>query len=264
MKYFKGKKIWITGASSGIGKALVGQLSTVPCTLVISSRNTEALNKIQQDNKGLAKIKVVPLDLEAISGHSSLVNKLIQDLQNIDIVVLNAGISQRSLVETTVFSVYQKMMQVNYFGNISITKALLPFIKKQKSGHFVVVTSLTGKFGTPYRSGYAASKHALHGFFESLYLEEYQNGVDVTLVCPGFVKTQLSYNALTENNQPLNQLDQAQANGMAPSIFANKMLRAIEKRKYEVYIGGKETIGIYLKRISTQLFLWAIKRSSVR
>lgn len=155
-------------------------------------------------------------------------------------------------------------MDVNYFGTIALTKALIPHFIKQKSGQVAVVTSLVGKFGTPYRSGYAASKHALHGFFDALRAELYEYGIGINMICPGFVKTNVSINALTEKGEKLDQMDEAQANGMSPEKCARKIARAIRKNKREVYIGGKEVYGVYLKRFFPGIFARVLRKAKVR
>src|SRR5690606_21531087 len=138
-----------------------------------------------------------------------------------DCLILNAGLSQRSLVEETKMEVYRELMEVNYFGNIALTKAMLPSFVTQNSGHFVVISSLVGKFGTPYRSGYSASKHALHGYFDSLRAELMmkQQNIDVTIICPGFVSTNISYNALGGEGSKVGSYDEANAQGLTPKQF---------------------------------------------
>jgi dehydrogenase/reductase SDR family member 7B len=139
-------------------------------------------------------------------------------------------------------------MLTNYLGTVALTKSILPKMLELESGHIVVVTSLVGKFGSPYRSSYAASKHALHGFFDSLRAEIFSKNIKVTIVCPGFVKTNISLNALTGEGKPQKTMDEATENGLKPEYVADKIIKAIIKEKEEVYIGGKETRGIWMKR----------------
>ncbi|QSE99271.1 SDR family oxidoreductase [Fulvivirga lutea] len=255
------KVIWITGASSGIGEALVHALAENN-QLIISARRESVLQQIQA--KYPENIKVLPLDLGDLDSLKSKADSAIKLFGKVDLLINNGGISQRSLAAKTDLSVDKKLMDVNYLGTIALTKALLPHFQEKKAGRIAVVTSLVGKFGTPYRSGYAASKHALHGFFDALRAEVYQDNIKITMVCPGFVKTNVSVNALTEDGSTLNEMDSAQANGMPADIFAKKMIRAIEKNKAEVNIGGKEVYGVYLKRFFPALFNKVVRRAKVR
>jgi short-subunit dehydrogenase len=141
---------------------------------------------------------------------------------------------------------------------------LLPHFVARKQGHFVNISSLTGKFGTPYRSGYAASKHALHGFFDAVRAEHYRDNIKVTMICPGFIHTPITYSALTGDGTPLNKMDEAQYKGKPVDWCAKKIIRAIEREKQEVYIGGKEVLAVYLKRYLPSLFSKVIRSAAVR
>ena len=176
----------------------------------------------------------------------------------------NGGISQRSLIHETTLEVDRKLMEVNFFGTVGLTKELLPHFIQNKSGQFGVVTSLVGKFGTQFRSSYAASKHALHGFFESLRAELFQENISVTMICPGFIKTNVSINALTADGSALNEMDDARANGMSPEDCAKAIFKALNSKKEEVYIGGKETYVVYLKRFFPTIFSKILRKSNVR
>jgi short-subunit dehydrogenase len=155
-------------------------------------------------------------------------------------------------------------MNVNYFGTLAVTKAVLPGMLTHQLGHIVTITSLTGKFGTPYRSAYAASKHALHGFFDSLRAELGDTRIKITLVCPGFIRTNVSINALTGSGDKLGTMDEATDKGMSPERLAYKILAAIERGDEEVYIGGKEVLGVYLKRLFPGYFSRLIRKARVR
>ena len=195
---------------------------------------------------------------------TSKVTKALSFFGTIDILFNNGGISQRSLAKDTLISVDKKIMDINYLGTVALTKALLPHFIEQNKGHFVVTTSIVGKVGTPLRSSYAASKHALHGFFDSLRAEVYKNNIDVTLVCPGFVQTNVSKNALTGDGTPQNKMDKATDNGLTSEVFSKKMLKAVKNRKQEVYIGGfKEKLGVYTKRFFPKLLSIMIRKLAV-
>ena len=261
---FTNKVIWITGASSGIGKALAIQLSKLEAKLILSARSEEKLEAVKQECENSEMIKVLPLDLAAYSNFKIKVEEAINWIGHVDILVNNGGISQRSLVSETSIEVDKRIMDVNYLGTVALTKALLPHFIENKNGQFVVTTSIVGKIGTPLRSSYAASKHALHGFFDSLRAENYKNNISVTLVCPGFVNTNISINALTGDGTAQNKMDVATENGIDSNRFAKIMAKAIFAKKEEVYIAGaKEKSGVYAKRFFPKLLSIMIRKLSV-
>ena len=261
---FSNKVIWITGASSGIGKALAIELSQQNATLILSSRNKEALELVKNECKKPDKVKIITLDLEDYTKLTPKVTEAISLFGRIDILVNNGGISQRSLVKDTQISVDKRLMDINYLGTVALTKAVLPHFINNKNGQFVATTSIVGKIGTPLRSSYAASKHALHGFFDSLRAENHLNNITVTLVCPGFVNTNVSKNALTGNGSPQEKMDTATENGIQPERFAKLMVKAIRRKKEEVYIAGKkEKLAVYVKRFFPKLLSVMIRKLSV-
>ena len=261
---FSNKVIWITGASSGIGKALALELSNQNAKIILSSRKKESLELVKNDCKNPENIKIVTLDLEDYNSFHLKIEEAISYFGKIDILVNNGGISQRSLIKDTQISVDKRLMDINYIGTIALTKAILPHFIKNKNGHFVVTTSIVGKIGTPLRSSYAASKHALHGFFDSLRAEHFKDNVAVTLVCPGFVNTNVSKNALTGDGSPQNKMDSATENGIQPERFAKLMVKAIKRKKEEVYIAGaKEKLAVFAKRFYPKLVSIMIRKLSV-
>ncbi|WP_445385163.1 SDR family oxidoreductase [Robiginitalea sp. IMCC44478] len=260
---FSDKVIWITGASSGIGEALSYELSSKGCSLILSARSVDKLKQVKSSCAFPDRVRTLPLDLSDLDSLSGKVVEAHTLFERIDILVNNAGVSQRSLLMDTEMEVYQKLIQVNYLGTVALTKALLPYFVRQQSGHFVTVTSLMGKFGSPLRSGYCGAKHALHGFFDVLRMEHQKDGVAVTLICPGFVQTDIAKNALTADGSPQNRQDTATANGLSPEEFARQMALAIEKKAWEKYIGGRETAGVYLKRFFPRLLHKVVLRSQV-
>lgn len=261
---FTNKIIWITGASSGIGKSLAIELSKYNAKLILSSRNITELKKVKNECKKSSTIKIIPLDLEDYNSLPSKVTKALSFFGTVDILFNNGGISQRSFAKDTLIEVDKRIMDINYLGTVSLTKGLLPHFIQNNKGHFVVITSVLGKLGTPLRSSYAASKHALHGFFDSLRAEVHQNNIKVTLVCPGFVKTNVSLNALTGDGTPLNIMDKAIHNGLNSDVFVKKLLKAVENQKQEVYIGGvKEKLGLYTKRFFPKLLSIMIRKLAV-
>lgn len=258
------KVVWVTGASSGIGKALVLHLADQGAKLIISSRRKEDLNTIKQLCKKPEHIHVLDLDLEEQSALKEKTNEAIEAFGHIDILINNGGVSQRSLVKDTAVEVDERIMKINYLGTIALTKAVLPHFIENQSGQLVVTTSIVGKIGTPLRSSYAASKHALHGFFDSLRAEIYNDKIAVTLICPGYVRTNVSMNALTGDGTPQQTMDKATANGIKPERFARMMAKAIKNKKEEAYIAGaKEKLGVYVKRWFPKVFSVMVRKLSV-
>lgn len=260
------KVIWLTGASSGIGEALAYQLSKKGARLFLSSRRKEELERVKGNCPSHSQpgISIIPLDLEQPDTLEVSTQAAIQIFGHVDMLINNGGVSQRSFIADTSLAVYRRLMEVNYFGAIALTKHLLPHFIHRKQGHFVNITSLTAKFGTPYRSGYAASKHALHGFFEALRAEHHKDNIKVSMICPGFIRTSLTLSALTADGTPLNKMDEAQFKGRPADWCARKIVAAIEKNKEEVYIGGREVFGIYLKRFFPGIFSKIIRKIAVR
>lgn len=248
MNFFKNKRIWITGASSGIGEALAREAAHLGAHLVLSARNEAELHRVATTCQGAASILVQPLDLTRHDEIPEIVAKTLKAVGKIDILINNGGISQRSLALETSLDVDKKMMDVNFFGTVALTKAVLPSMRMHQLGHIATVTSLMGKFGAPMRSSYAAAKHALHGFFDTLRAELGNEPIKITLICPGFVQTNISINALTGSGQKQGTMDNATAHGMSPEACAHGILKAIENGKNEAYLGGKEVLGVYLKR----------------
>ncbi|WP_394334969.1 SDR family oxidoreductase [Arenibacter troitsensis] len=264
MKTKVDRVVWITGASSGIGEALTFELNRKGYKLIISSRKLSDLQSVKTRCPKSELISLLPLDLMDRDTMSEKVTEAMSFYGSIDLLINNAGISQRSLIMETDLQVYQKLMDVNYMGTIALSKAILPYFVTQQKGHFVTVTSLMGKFGSPFRSGYCGAKHALHGFFDALRMEHEIDNIKVTMVCPGFVNTNVAINALTADGSPQVDNDVATKNGLSPQVFAKKMVKAIEKEKFEVYIGQKEVFGIYLKRFFPKLLHRLVLRSKVR
>lgn len=266
MAYFTNKRIWITGASSGIGEALALAFAEQGAHLILSSRKESELHRVAAlaTEAGAGSALVQPLDLAQHAYIPAAVERVLKQVGKIDVLINNGGISQRALALETALEVDKKLMDINYFGTIALTKAVLPAMLTHQLGHIATITSLTGKFGTPYRSSYAASKHALHGFFDSLRAELGHTPIKVTLLCPGFIKTNVSINALTGDGSQLGVMDDAQAKGMLPEVLAQKILRTLEAGKEEAYFGGKEVFGVYLKRFFPAYFSKMLRTAKVR
>ena len=243
------KTIWITGASSGIGEASAYQFAKEKTNLIITATREDKLKDVQQKCISLgAQCQVLPYDLSDLENIDELTDKAISAFGNIDIVFLNAGISQRSKTLETSFAVYEKIMSVNFFAPVKITKRLLPKMIEEGGGTIAVTSSISGKFGFPLRSAYASSKFAVYGFFETVHAEYYNDNIRVVMVCPGRIKTNISFNALEADGTKHAKMDSSQQGGMSAEKAAIKIVRAINNRKPEVLVGGKELIMVYLKR----------------
>ena len=258
MSYLNGKIAWVTGASSGIGKAICEGLAEAGAIVVLSSRNQSQLEEVKQGLSNSEKHFILTLDLEHSETFEGKVNEVIQKYGRIDYLFNNGGLSQRSEATETSLDIDRRIMEINYFGNIALTKAILPHFQKQQAGHFVITSSIAGKFGFYLRSAYAASKHALHGFYESLALEEAKNSINVTITCPGKINTPISTNALTNTGEKHGIMDHNQATGMSAEKCVSILFKAVGKKKREVMIGNKEIIAVYLKRFLPMSLFWKI------
>ena len=259
MRSYHNKVVWITGASSGIGEAMAREFANQGAILVLAARNVEKLNQLRDTLPNAEIHTVVPLDLTDLSNVDAVVSSVIDQVGRVDVLVNNGGISQRSLVGETPIEVDRKIMEVNFFGAVGLTKALLPALR-ETNGQIIVISSISGKFGFFLRSAYAASKHALHGFFESLALEEESHGIDVTIVCPGKINTPISISALNAQGQRHNEMDHNQETGMSAEECARQIVGAARKNKAEVLIGNKEILAVYLKRFVPSIFRKIIRK----
>lgn len=259
----KNKVIWITGASSGIGEALTYKFSALGAKLIISSRNSEALYKVKTNCKGSPlDIHVLPLDLAKTESLPDFAHTATKIYGRVDIIIHSGGVSQRSLAIETELQVAQSIMNINFWGTVALSQAILPGMISRNFGHIVIISSLVGKFGTKFRSAYSASKHALHGYFDSLRTE-ISPEIKVTIICPGFIKTNVTFNALKADGSRQNTMDDAQANGMPADDCAEEIIKAIKSGKQEAYIGGKEKYGVVLKRFFPGLFAKIIRDAKV-
>ncbi len=259
---YEGKNIWITGASSGIGEALSYQFSKLGANIIISSRRQEELERVKQNCENPDKVSIQLIDLANHDEIPNIAQKVVNEHSHIDILINNGGISQRSKTVETAIEVDKKLMNINYFGTIILTKSVLPYMIKRRQGHIVSVSSLTGKFGAPLRSAYSASKHALHGFFDTLRAEMFKYNIHISLICPGYTSTNVAKNALTATGEATNITDKDIAAGMKPEVLANKIIKAINNKKDELIVGGNEVLAVYLKRFFPRLLARLLRKKS--
>jgi dehydrogenase/reductase SDR family member 7B len=260
MGKFAGKVVWITGASSGIGEALAHSFCNEGAHLVLSARRQTELERVKSELilSGNQRVFILPMDLSDTLASKKMADDVIKEFGQIDILVNNAGLSQRSYTIDTPLEIDRKIMEVNFFGTVALTKAVLPFMVQRKSGLIIVISSISGKFGFYLRSAYAASKHALHGFFESLRMEVYQD--NVIIVCPGKISTSLSLYALTADGQVHNKMDDAIAAGIPAGQCAERILKGITRGEEEIFVGGKEIRAVWIKRFFPRLFSHLIRK----
>ncbi|QGY47148.1 SDR family NAD(P)-dependent oxidoreductase [Maribellus comscasis] len=252
---FNKKTIWITGASSGIGKAVALKISEEKSHLILSGRNKEELENVALVCKqNGSKTTVVPFDLGDEKSVEEAANKVFSKDINIDALYHFGGISQRSFVSETPLFVDRRIFEINYFGTIALTKAILPKMIQRGGGHLAVTSSIVGKFGFPYRSSYSASKHALHGFFESLRAENVQNNIKVSIIIPGRIKTNISINAINKEGKTHATMDDGQGNGMSAEKSAEIICKKLKREKKEILVGGKEIIMVYIRRFLPFLY----------
>jgi len=263
MREFKDKVIWITGASSGIGEALALEFAKQEARLILSARREGELKRVAALTKlPELDLMILPFDLADTKNVSGLTAQIMNKFGRIDILINNGGYSQRSEAAETSIDIDRQLMEVNYFSYVALTKAVLPYMKRQKSGHIVAVSSIAGKFGFYLRSSYSAAKHAIHGFFDSLRLETEKHGIRTLIVCPGKIKTNVSLNAVTANGTSHNRMDESHVDSMSAEECARQIISGILKNKEEIYIGGKEILMVKIKRFFPKLFGRLIRKQS--
>ncbi|PCI71783.1 MAG: short chain dehydrogenase [Gammaproteobacteria bacterium] len=253
---FKNKVIWITGASSGIGKALALEFANLGANLILSSRNEESLNevKVQCAKKLQKEHLVLPYDATNENQVLDLVVKAKFFKGKIDYLINNAGISQRSGILETEMSTYRKLFEIDVLAPIALTKAVLPIMIAQKSGHIVVTSSVAGKLGVPFRTGYCAAKHAVMGFFDALRTEVFQYNIKVSTIIPGYIRTNISKNAVKGDGTSFGKVDASIEGGMDVDECAKVIIKGLEKGKSEIPVGvGLEMKILTLKRFFPKL-----------
>lgn len=255
------KIVWITGASSGIGEALAYEFSKRGARLILSARNEIALKEVKGKLTHPDKAYVLTLDLSNYDSFNTKVDEAIKAFGGIDILVNNGGVSQRSSSLETGLDVDKKLMEINYLGTVGLTKALLPHFTSKRSGQIVTTSSVVGLYGVPGRASYSASKHAIHGFFDALRAEVYDYGIKIGICCPGYVRTNVSINALTADGSKQGTMDEATNAGIDPDVFARQYVDHIIAQDDEFHIVGlKEKMGIILSKYLPWLFKILVRK----
>lgn len=250
---FSGQTVWITGASSGIGEATARAFAAAGARLVLSARRVPELERVRLSCLRPDEHIIVPLDLACRETFAAAVADVLARRGQIDVLVNNGGVSQRARALETAAEVERTLMEIDYFGPVALTKAVLPSMIARRSGHVVVVSSVMGYLGTPGRSTYAAAKHALRGYFDSLRAEVWREGIRITIVAPGYVRTAISENALGPRGEKLGRHDRSTLNGISPEKCAAALVRGVARGREEVRVGGWEVAGIYLQCVAPAL-----------
>ncbi len=254
---FKNKVVWITGASSGIGEALSYELARQGALLILSARNESRLKQVKEKLPlNSEKARIIALDLELLDELSQKVEMALSQFGRVDYFISNAGLAIKDFAINTPLEIDKKLMSVNYFASIAIVKSLLPHFIERNQGHIVVTSSLSGKYGVPKIAAYAASKHALHGFYETLRSEINDYNIYITIIIPGIIKTRITAHALTGTGEKFGKIDKTFQNAYPPDLAAKKIVIAILKKKESAFVGGTEGITLFLNRLSP----WLLRR----
>ncbi|RZL03420.1 MAG: SDR family oxidoreductase [Rubrivivax sp.] len=263
MKDFQNKVIWITGASSGIGEAMAYELARRGAVLILSARRADVLAAVKARCERPDEHLVLPMDMTDQTRFRDQTAVVLSAYGHIDMLVNNAGVSQRALVKDTSIEVDRQIMELDFFGPIALTKAVLPHMLARGSGHLVAVSSVVGLVATPYRSAYASAKHAIIGFHDALRAEVHAAGLKVSVLCPGFVRTNVSLSALTSDGSPHGKVDPQQGKAMSAEHFARKAVDGLARGQGRIVIAGREKLAVYLGRLSPALLERVVRKVSV-
>lgn len=254
MKY-NSKVFWVTGASSGIGEAMVYELLERGARVIASSNNADELNEVRKRCEARKHVLHTSVfDLADMGNIENMVAEQVEKHGHIDVLINLGGISQRATIIETPLWLDRKIMEINYFGTIALSKAVLPYMIRERSGHIMATSSISGRFGFPLRSAYSASKQALHGFFETLHIEHRADNVKASVIIPGRVRTKISYHALTASGKEHGRMDAGQARGISPEKAVKVILKGLEKNKREIPVGGKELFMLYIRKFFPSIF----------
>ncbi|EDX14885.1 dehydrogenase/reductase SDR family protein 7-like [Drosophila simulans] len=265
-----GKVVLITGASSGLGESLAHVFYRAGCRVILAARRTQELERVKKDLLALDVDPAYPptvlsLDLAELNSIPEFVTRVLAVYNQVDILINNGGISVRADVASTAVDVDLKVMVVNYFGSVALTKALLPSMVKRGSGHICFISSVQGKFAIPQRAAYSASKHAVQAFADSLRAEVANKNINVSCVSPGYIRTQLSLNALTGSGSSYGKMDETTAKGMSPDKLAERILQCILRKEPDIIVSDVQAkIAYYLRHLCPSLYFWIMAKRAVK
>ncbi|WP_160255700.1 SDR family NAD(P)-dependent oxidoreductase [Acinetobacter indicus] len=260
-----GKVVWITGASSGLGKALAKECALQGADVILTARRYEELEKVRVTLLNPERHVSVCVDITDESQVRHAYAQVLAAKGRIDWLINNAGLSQRALIQDTTMQTERAIMEVDYFSQVFLTKTVLPTFIAQKSGRIAFVSSVAGLLGTQYRASYSAAKAAIHMWANSLRAEVAQEGVKVSVIFPGFVKTNVSFNALNGEGKPQGHQDEAIENGLEPDLFAQTTVSALLAGEEYIVVGGaKEKLGVWVSRLSPSTLYKMIRKMKVK
>lgn len=248
MNNLKNKTVWITGASGGIGKEMAIQMAEAGAKIILTARSIEKLNAVKDSLNGDGHL-VYPMDLLKTNEIPNAVKEVLAKVKTVDILVNNAGVSQRSLAKNTKLEVDRRIMELDYFSKVALTKSLLPHMIERQQGLIISISSVAGKIGAPMRSAYCAAKHALIGFMDVLRAELHSDNIKVMVVTPGSVQTDISKNALEGDGKKHNVTDPMIANGIPVDVCVKKIMKGIKNEIPELMIAPRrERMAVYARR----------------
>jgi short-subunit dehydrogenase len=258
---YKDKTVWITGASSGIGAELARLFAGEGARVIISSHEAEELEGVRKELEVVSKdVHAVVFNLGYPEEVAETAQKVLEKFGRVDVLMNNGGISTRSEALDTSLEIDRRIMEIDYFSGVILSKALLPKMIENGYGHIGVTSSISGKFGWPYRSAYAAAKHALFGFYKSLWAENRHKGIRVTIFSPGRVRTNISLHALDKDGNPQGTMDPGQDKGIAPADCARKMIKAMKRNRKDVLIGSTELVMVWIHKYCKPLYYRLVGR----
>ena len=260
-----GKVVWITGASSGLGKALAKECALQGADVILTARRYEELEKVRVTLLNPERHVSVCADITDESQVRHAYAQVLAAKGRIDWLINNAGLSQRALIQDTTMQTERAIMEVDYYSQVFLTKTVLPTFIAQKSGRIAFVSSVAGLLGTQYRASYSAAKAAIHMWANSLRAEVAQEGIEVSVIFPGFVKTNVSFNALNGEGKPQGHQDEAIENGLEPDLFAQTTVSALLAGEEYIVVGGaKEKLGVWVSRLSPSTLYKMIRKMKVK
>ncbi|WP_343683000.1 SDR family NAD(P)-dependent oxidoreductase [Acinetobacter baylyi] len=259
------KVVWITGASSGLGKALARECALQGAQVVLTARRYDELEKVRFGLFKPEQHASVAADITDETQVRHAYEQVLAKKGRIDWLINNAGLSQRALIQDTTMQTERAIMEIDYFSQVFLTKTVLPTFIEQKSGRIAYVSSVAGLLGTQYRASYSAAKAAIHMWANSLRAEVAEFGIGVSVIFPGFVKTNVSFNALNGEGKPQGHQDEAIENGLEADVFAEEVVKALMNEEEYIVVGGaKEKLGVWISRLSPALLYKMIRKMKVK
>ncbi|HEY6881613.1 MAG TPA: SDR family oxidoreductase [Polyangiales bacterium] len=263
MKDFQGKVVWITGASSGIGEALAYELAKAGARLLLSARRRDRLDAVRARCTDAPLHRVLPFDITDVDSHAAYVARALDELGHVDMLINNAGVSQRALVKETALSVDRRLFEVDYFGPVSLIKSVLPHMLARGQGAIVAVSSVAGLVSTPYRSSYAGAKAALIAFHDALRAETFASGIEVSVICPGFVATEIAQAALVGDGSASAGRHAIREGALSAAECARRAVVGLRRGEPLIVVAGREKALWWLARVSPGLAAKVVRRVSV-